>query len=140
VNEITVGLSFGLIVRLGVPYPYEEMSLFKGEVRIKGPTDANWAVSPTSQAELNTSDLLPWVFYDDISIATPASKTTFINCFKVGDSTSRAEARSRASVSGSYSGPDDDHDSGGYAEFEKVVEVEEDTSFDFEITGSSCSP
>jgi len=26
------------------------------------------------------------------------------------------------------------------AEFEKVVEVEEDTSFDFEITGSSCSP
>jgi len=26
------------------------------------------------------------------------------------------------------------------AEFEKVVEVEEDMSFDFEITGSSCSP
>jgi len=138
VNSITVGVSYGLIIRRGVPYPYEEMSLFKGEVRIKGPSDSTWAISPTSQAKLNTGHLWPWQFSKTISIATGTSVTTWVNCFKVGDPNSKAEAQSRATVSGAYVGPGSKHITIGHAEFDKVVEVEEDMSFGFEITGSSC--
>ena len=134
-GDINFSLTYGIVTVALPPISDEQdMSVFKGEVRIKGPNDTSFVDAPTAQTQIKTSDLGFFQFTKIQPITTSSSKTTHINHYKVGDATSRLEAQSRATVSGGYIGGESGllHGSWGDVKFNKVVEVIVDS--DIELT------
>jgi hypothetical protein len=101
-GDLSISLSFG-IVSVSQADTDEEggWASWRGQVRIKGPTDTEWRETPTAQRNVKSSNI-SWMSggWDFTDISTTSEVTTHVNHFKVGDSSSRVEARSRHSSSG----------------------------------------
>jgi len=138
-GDISCGLNFGLVTVGAPPYSDEqEISAFKGDIRIQGPNDTSPRSAPTALTVAKTSELgmLQWTLAKPIG--TTSTATTPTNHYKVGDSSSRGEAHSQITVTGAIRYNSVVEESKGDVNLEagKVVHLE--ISGALELTSSSA--
>ena len=100
--DLSISLNFGLIsVTVSDTNDVGAWAAWKGNIKLKGPDENKWRKSPVSQTNAQ-SENIPYISggHDIIDISTTSGVTNFVNHYHVGDSSSRAEVRSKHSCSG----------------------------------------